>query len=54
MSPIATKGDLLELESRMQLRFDARLSELENRLTLRLGAMLAFGLGALATLQAAL
>jgi hypothetical protein len=31
-----------------------RLGELENRLTLRLGAILAFGLGAIATLHAAL
>ncbi|HZR80466.1 MAG TPA: hypothetical protein VFD92_05140 [Candidatus Binatia bacterium] len=36
-----------EVESRLLLR----MSEMENRLTLRLGALLAFGLGALATLQ---
>jgi hypothetical protein len=45
---LATKSDLHDLESRLSLR----MSELEQRLTLRFGAMLAFGLGAIATLQA--
>lgn len=66
---LATKQDLLELEARIEARFDAkldakigglrtelllRIGDLERQLTLRLGAMLAFALGAMATLQAVL
>ena len=64
---IATKRDLLEIEAKLAERIQRvdrrideveaslllRMSEMENRLTLRLGALLAFGMGALATLQIA-
>jgi hypothetical protein len=64
---VVTRRDLLELENRLgdriqhvdrrvdevEARLLLRMSEMENRLTLRLGALLAFGMGALATLQIA-
>jgi hypothetical protein len=60
---MATKQDLLDLEARLDAKIDRKIddlrremilrtSELERQLTVRLGAMLAFGLGAMATLQA--
>jgi hypothetical protein len=60
---MATKQDLRDLEARLDAKIDRKIddlrremllrtSELERQLTVRLGAMLAFGLGAMATLQA--
>jgi hypothetical protein len=41
---------LLELERRLDLRFDARLADLERRMTMRLGGIMVAGIGFISAL----